>query len=116
MPYINVKTAAAMNDEMKELIREDLGKAITLMSGKTEDALMVNIETSPDLWLGGSKLSNGAYLSVMYFGLAKTKDLDRLNAELLRILNDRLGIAGDDVYITYQSVGNWGLKGFCAHA
>ena len=43
MPFIDVKTSAELNSEKIEQIKSDLGKAIALIPGKSENWLMVNI-------------------------------------------------------------------------
>ena len=115
MPYIHLKTAASMDAEMKERIKVSFGQAISLMTGKTEDVLMVCIEDGADLWLGGKKLDKGCFLAVEYLGAASTADLDALNAELFRILQEKLGADPAGVYITYKQQADWGARGHCFH-
>lgn len=61
MPFINVKTNAAVPDEKETAIKSALGQAITAIPGKSESWLMVGIEpehilyfkgdNAPPLWL-----------------------------------------------------------------
>ena len=49
MPYIDLKTNAAVSDAQKTALKSALGQAITLLPGKSEQWLMVGIQ--PDLSL-----------------------------------------------------------------
>ena len=115
MPYINLKSTLPMDGAKQETIKQRLGTAITLISGKTEAALMVSIEPNQALWLSGKKLENGAFADVAYFGEAPEAELDAFNQELFRILKEELGTPPEAVYATYQTKVHWGAGGNCGH-
>ena len=115
MPYIHLKTAVSMDTETKESVKASFGQAISLISGKSEAALMVCLEDGADLWLGGKKLDKGCFVAVEYLGAASAADLDALNAELFRILEEKLGADPAGVYITYTQRADWGARGHCIH-
>ncbi len=115
MPYIELKTTVPVDMSKKEELREDFGKAITLVPGKTEDVLMVEIEDQKDMWLGASKLDKGAYLSVDYFGVVEDKYLDLLNDELFKILKEKLSLQQEQIYVTFTPRADWGMPSGCIH-
>ena len=115
MPYIHLKASVSMDAEKKERVKTAFGKAITLMTGKTEEVLMVCIEPDADLWMGGIRLERGCYVAVEFFGPAASEDLDALNAVLFRILEEQLGAEKNAVYITYKQQEDWGARGSCIH-
>ena len=43
MPYIAVTTSKALSDEQKDELKKTIGQKISLIPGKTEAALMVDI-------------------------------------------------------------------------
>ena len=47
MPYIAVTTSKALSDEQKDELKKAIGQKISLIPGKTEAALMVDI-SHPD--------------------------------------------------------------------
>ena len=47
MPFINVKTN--INIENKDVIKEELGKLISILPGKSETWLMVDIEDNKNM-------------------------------------------------------------------
>ena len=110
MPFIDSKITVKISDQQKEEIKTELGKLIATLN-KSETYLMVGIEDSYDLWLGGKKLEKGAYVSVSLYGNAPKESYDKLTGQICGLLTDRLGIPGSAVYVTYHPVSDWGLNG-----
>ena len=110
MPFIDSRITVKISDQQKEEIKTELGKLITTLN-KSETYLMVGIEDSCDLWLGGKKLEKGAYVSVSLYGTAPKESYDRLTGQICDLLSDKLGIPGSAVYVTYHPVSDWGWNG-----
>ena len=94
MPFIDCKLSRKLDGEQKDKIKRRLGEAVRVL-GKPESYLMVGIADGYDLYFGGKKLENGAYVSVSLFD----------------ILGEELGAAGTEVYVTYHGVNDWGWNG-----
>ncbi len=110
MPFIDSKITVPVTKEKKEQIKAKLGQAISTLH-KTENYLMVGIESDYDLWMAGKKLEKGAYVSVSLYGSASPSDYNSMTAKICRILEEELGIPGSSVYVTYHPVSDWGWKG-----
>ena len=110
MPFIDSKITVSVSPEQKEEIKAELGKLITTLN-KSESYLMVGIEDAYDLWLGGKKLDKGAYMAVSLYGDAPKASYDKLTGQICRLLESRLGIPGEAVYVTYHPVSDWGWNG-----
>ena len=110
MPFIDSKITVPVTAELKEELKCELGKLITIL-GKSETYLMVGIEDAYDLWLGGKKLEKGAYVSVSLYGNAPSESYDKLTGQICDLFADKLGIPGDAVYVTYHPVNDWGWNG-----
>ncbi len=110
MPFIDAKITRKLSDAQKEEIKSALGQLITTLH-KTETYLMVGIEDGRDLWLGGKKLESGAYVAVSLYGDAPKDCYDKLTGQICALLQERLGIPGEAVYITYHPVSDWGWNG-----
>jgi phenylpyruvate tautomerase PptA (4-oxalocrotonate tautomerase family) len=110
MPFIDSKITVKITPEQKEEIKTELGRLIGTLN-KYEDYLMVRIEDSYDLWLGGKKLDKGAYVAVSLFGNAPRESYDRLTGQICGLLSEKLGIPGSAVYVTYHPVSEWGWNG-----
>ena len=110
MPLIDSKITVKVTDSQKEELKREFGKLIATLN-KSETYLMVGIEDSYDLWLGGEKLEKGAYVAVSLYGNAPREAYDRLTGQICEMLNEKLGIPGNAVYVTYHPVSDWGWNG-----
>lgn len=110
MPFIDSRITVKADDEVKEEIKKELGRLITTLN-KSETYLMVAIEDSCDLWLGGKKLEKGAYVAVSLYGSAPAAAYDRLTGQICDLFREKLGIPGSAVYVTYHPVTDWGWNG-----
>ena len=110
MPFIDARISVPMTPEEKTALKTAFSAAIPLLH-KTETYLMVQVQDSCQLWLGGKPLEKGAYLAVSLFGNAAPADYDAMTARLCRILAEQLDIPGDAVYVTYHPVTDWGWNG-----
>ena len=110
MPFIDSKITVKISDQQKEEIKTELGRLISTLN-KSETYLMVGIEDSYDLWLGGKKLDKGAYVAVSLYGNAPKAFYDQLTGQICELLSEKLGIPGNAVYVTYHPVADWGWNG-----
>ena len=110
MPFIDSKVTVKISEAQKEEIKSELGRLITTLN-KSETYLMVGIEDAYDLWLGGKKLDRGAYVAVSLYGEAPKEAYDRLTGQICALLEEKLGIPGNAVYVTYHPVNDWGWNG-----
>ena len=110
MPFIDSKVTVKISDQQKEEIKSELGKLITTLN-KSEAYLMVGIEDSYDLWLGGRKLDKGAYVAVSLLGDAPKELYEKLTGQICDLLSEKLGIPGSAVYVTYHPISDWGFNG-----
>ena len=110
MPFIDSKITMQVEPAVKEELKSELGKLISTLH-KSETYLMVGFEDSYDLWLGGKKLDKGAYVSVSLYGAAASSDYDKLTGQICKLYEEKLGIPGSCVYVTYHPVNDWGWNG-----
>ena len=87
-----------------------LGQAIGTL-GKTESFLMVGFEDDYSLYMGGNKLEKGAFVSVRVFGKINSSQSNEMTAKICQIFADELDIPGQNVYVTYQGIADWGWNG-----
>lgn len=110
MPFIDSKITVPVSAEKKEVIKNELGKAISILH-KPERYLMVGINDNYDLWFSGKKLDKGAYVSVDVFGDVSAEDSNKMSGAICDVLENELGIPGDKVYVEYRETYNWGWNG-----
>jgi len=110
MPFIDSKLTMKVSEEKKESIKKKLGQAVSAI-GKTETYLMVGFHDSYDLYLGGKKLYEGAYVSVSLYGQASPKQYNEMTGKICEIFASELGIPGENIYVTYHGLEDWGWNG-----
>ena len=110
MPFIDCKISRRLTEEEKELLKTELGTAVSILR-KSEGYLMVGIDDGYDLYMAGSKLVHGAYVSVSLFGSAATNAFEKMTAAVCDILENNLAIPASSVYVTYHPVDDWGWNG-----
>lgn len=110
MPFIDSKITVSLSAEKEENIKQKLGQAIGTL-GKPESFLMVGFEDDYSLYMGGSKLEKGAFVSVRVFGEIHSSQSNEMTAKICQIFADELDIPGQNVYVTYQGIADWGWNG-----
>ena len=110
MPMIKVETTVSLPTEKRDVLKAELGKAISIM-GKPESYLMINLVENQDLYFGGKKLEKGAFVEIKVFGSVDAGQSDKMTAKVCEILNAQLGIPGDAVYVAYFGTSDWGWNG-----
>lgn len=110
MPMIDAKVTLPLDEKKREELKSAFGRAVGLL-GKSESYLMVSFEDKAALYFAGKALEAGAFVSVKLFGTVDSAASDKMTGELCRILEEKLGIKGENVYITYEGFENWGWRG-----
>lgn len=110
MPFIDSKITVPVSQEKREVIKSELGKAISLLN-KPESFLMIGFEDNYDLYMAGNKLEKGAYVSVSLLGKASKPAYANMTATICELYERELGIPGEGVYVSYHEVNDWGWNG-----
>lgn len=109
MPFISVKTNRKINDEKKNKIKSELGQAISIIPGKSESWLMVEIEDEKCMYFRGSSSEAIAFVEIKLFGSAPASAYDKLTAEVTDIMSKNAD--SEEVYVKYEEVNTWGYNG-----
>lgn len=111
MPYINVKTNQKIDSATAETIKSQLGQAISIVPGKSESWLMVELEDERKLYFKGDGSAPLAIVTVEIYGSASSAAYSKLTGEISSILNSGLGISPSNCYVKYYETSNWGWNG-----
>lgn len=110
MPHIQVQTNQSVSVEQADVIKSNLGKAITAIPGKSEGWLMVGLEDDCRLYFQGTN-APAAMVTVRLYGSASENALNMLTSHITGILTDTLSIPSDRIYVSYWETANWGWNG-----
>ncbi len=110
MPFIEVKTNQNLS-EVKEIVKSELGSAITAIPGKTEGWLMVEISDNLDMYFKGSN-EPCAMFEIAIFGKASENAYEDLTTRICAISEKYLGVSPDRTYVKYSEIDHWGYNNF----
>nr|MCR4591522.1 hypothetical protein [Lachnospiraceae bacterium] len=68
MPFIETKTNVTVTKEKEKELKERLGKAISIIPGKSESWLMLAIEGDVPMYFRGDDSEPTAFIEVKIFG------------------------------------------------
>ena len=111
MPLISTKVSNTITQEKEERLKAEFGKAISILSGKSERWLMLTFEDNCRMYFHGDNSKPMAFLEVKVLGEIDPIESEQLSSEICRILNSELGISPDCTYIKYEEVEQWGFNG-----
>ncbi len=112
MPFIHVKVSEKVTDSQIETVKTELGKAITLLPGKSEGYLMVHIEDGCHLYFKGNQAAPTAMCEVSVFGSAPRNACEALTAEICRILESEISVPQNRTYVKFSFIDTWGYDGY----
>lgn len=113
MPYIDSSVSCKLTTEQKEKIKSKLGKAIELLSGKSEKFLFIRLRDCETLYFEGKELENGAVVEIKMIGTKNRSEKDALTNRLCKIYSKYLSINPKNIYIIFTEAKseNWGWNG-----
>lgn len=111
MPMIKTKTTAEITNEQELALKSELGKAIAILPGKSEQWLMTSFEDKCHMYFKGDNSAELAFVEVAVLGKINPSAADSLTAKICEIFNSVLGIAPANVYVKYEEVSMWGWNG-----
>jgi len=112
MPFINVKTSAALTDEQVEQVVKEMGQAIALFPGKSEAYLMVNVEPDCKLYFKGNDDKNTAFVDVAIFGTSTKEYCGLVTDRVCDVLENIAGVPADRCYVKFEFNSLWGHDRF----
>lgn len=111
MPYLKLKTNAAIADEKSSSLLAEMSQLISKETGKPERYVMVELTGGKPMLFGGSDRPL-AYLECKSIGLTGAQARS-LSASLSRLLEKEMAIPPDRVYIEFCNCPAefWGWNG-----
>jgi hypothetical protein len=111
MPLIKATTSLALTEEKKRELKEDFGKLIEIIPGKTEKWLMVAVDDGVYTAFAGEDSSPALMVEVDLLGAASTEVYASLTEAICKRMQERLNIDGTRIYVKYKEFSVWGWNG-----
>lgn len=109
MPFIDCKLNVDITKQQEIQLKEEFGRAISLIPGKSESWLMVNIQPKCALYFRGSNDKPIAMISLTVYGTPNPSAYDALTARFHNILQNVVNI--EEMYVSYSETSNFGYNG-----
>ena len=109
MPMIALTTSVSLSGK-EDALKAGLGRAISLLPGKSEAHLMLSLTGNTPMYFQGQK-RDAAFLEVSCFGHGSPAAYGRLTAAVCALLEKELGLDPANVYVKYAETTNWGWNG-----
>ena len=110
MPFVNVKANFQIEDGKVLAIKENLGKLIEILPGKSEKWLMVQIEDNQKIFFSGSD-DKAVLVQVDLFGESDDESLNSFTSNISSYLQNELSVAKKRIYVRYLRTNYWGYNG-----
>ena len=107
MPYINTVVNVPIPEKTEKELADAYGKTIGIIKGKTENWLMLNFTENSHMYFAGSN-SPTAMVEIMVFGSAPESEYEELTAAVCSLINEKLGIPKNRIYVKYGEYDKWG--------
>ena len=111
MTFIETKTTVKIGAEQEEALRCELGKAIELISGKSEEWLMLNFVPECRMAFRGTPTPDIAMIDVQLLGKGKDSEYDKLTECICEMVNRILNVPRNRIYVKYTELERWGYNG-----
>lgn len=110
MPYIAVKTSKTLAAAQKTALKDALGEKITVIPGKSEAKLMVDISDGHTMAFAGEEREL-AFVDVRCYGTTEFEHKKAFTEAAFAAVQQTTGLAQDAIYLTYSEFPNWGTLG-----
>lgn len=111
MPFIAVKPQGKLTQEQKEDISRGMGKIVSILPGKRESDLMLDISEGQTLYFAGKAVKKGAYVDVHMNGDVDFESKKDFTQAIFSLLWQVCGMSKDEIYITFSIFDEVGRRG-----
>nr|WP_297173853.1 phenylpyruvate tautomerase MIF-related protein [uncultured Agathobaculum sp.] len=110
MPYIGISTSQTLSEVQKDALKKAMGEKITVIPGKSEAALMVDIADGHAMYLAGERREL-MFIDVRCFGTTEFANRKAFTEAVFQAVQQVTGLPENAIYLTYSEFANWGTKG-----
>lgn len=112
MPFINVKTNAALSGDKKLAIENKLSDAISLIPGKSDRYLMLAVEDNVSMMFHRDTDCAIAMVEVKIFGSSTKDAYEKLTGAICDVLSEEASVDGSCCYVKFEECKLWGYNSF----
>ena len=110
MPFIIARVNTHIDKNQELAIKSEMGRAITLIPGKSEKYLMLGLEDDYKFYLRGDS-QKAALIEASIFGNEDHEGFKEFARETTKIFNEVLNIPPENIYINFADIKTWAVNG-----
>jgi hypothetical protein len=110
MPYLAVNVSQKLSAAKKEILKAEFGRLITIIPGKAEADLMVDLADDRAMYMGSGAVPC-AYIDLRVYTKADGEAKNRFTRAAFALLTRELGIKPEHQYLTITEFDHWGYDG-----
>lgn len=110
MPYLALTIGQKLDAAQTQKLKEEFGRLITIIPGKSEADLIVHIHERDTVFMGGEQTSC-AYIDLRVYTKTTDEAKKRFTREACEFLRREFAIPLERQYLTISEHQNWGYDG-----
>jgi phenylpyruvate tautomerase PptA (4-oxalocrotonate tautomerase family) len=110
MPYLQVTIGQKLSAPQKETLKSELGRLISVIPGKTEPDLIVSVQDSGSLYMGGTE-APAVYIDLRVYTKTDPEAKKHFAGEVFAFIAREFGIPAARQYLTISEYDHWGYDG-----
>ncbi len=111
MPLLDVKISKSLDAAKSDQLHTELTNLAASALGKPAMYVMISVATQSDLWMGGRKLDDGAYVQVKAFGSISDSQAQTFARKATDLLDSEFGLSPAGIYISFEGFEQWAWQG-----
>ena len=111
MPFITVRTSAALEGAQKAELAHRIGRAVMHVPGKSEADTLVDVQDGCSMWLYGSDAEPVAYVDAALFGTERRMGYEAFSSEVARAFAEVAGLDPRRVFARLSEIGAFSCGG-----
>lgn len=111
MPYINSRLTVKLSYEQKKRIKDEMGKIISEIPGKSEEWLMVSFDDDKTIYFRGNKMEKAALVEVKICGTTERTYKNKVTDLICSFYQSEFDIPKDSIYVIFSEISDWGFNG-----
>lgn len=105
MPFIDVKASCPITEEQEVRLKSELGRAVALLPGKSEESLMLRFTGGCRMWFAGAQDGPIAMVDASIYGSAPPQAASAFGARAVELVKAALGAR--TVYFKLTQTTDW---------
>jgi phenylpyruvate tautomerase PptA (4-oxalocrotonate tautomerase family) len=110
MPYISINTSKVLTETEKDDLKTALGVKLTIIPGKVEAGLMVDISDNHTMYFAGKK-QELAFVDIRCFRQTETEYKKAFATAVFEVISQTIGLPQDSIYLNHTDYELWGARG-----